>query len=299
MSDYLPGFEPPSITVEEGIEQAEDIVRRAIAEHQPSRVFVLFSGGNDPLVLLDVMRRLGLAHEVAHVNTGIGIPDTTAFALRQMEASGLAASEWTPPVSYGEMVLDAWDGMPGPGLHTNTFINLKQRCVEAMLRHHRKHRYSRERFLLLTGARRAESRRRMGTSEPERRKGGQVWLNPLINWSNENMADYRHGESLPVSEVSANLHMSGECLCGAFASQNDKREERAMLEFFYRPWVEENIAPLEKECRTRGLPYCEWGVKRPGKDKVGLMCSGCTPPLPFDETPVDIVAGSEPEEGTP
>lgn len=296
MSDPLPGFEPPAYSVDDGLAEAREIVDRAVTNHQPSRRFLLFSGGNDSLVVLDALAPL--ADEVVHVNTGIGIPETTAFARRVARRYSLPFTELSPSTTtdaqgrpnrtYESLVLDAakWNGLPGPGAHRFTYTMLKERSLEHLLRHHRTRRG--ERFMFLTGARRAESKRRMGGAVDVERRGGQVWVNPLLNWSHRNMAEYRQGQSLPTNEVSANLHMSGECLCGAMADQDHYREEREMIRFWY-PGFESRLTRLENQCKAAGLRYCEWGVKRKGDDNAGPMCQ-CAgmQPLPFDETPIVI-----------
>lgn len=275
----LPGLVPPEPSLAELVAQAREIVAGAKVEHQPSATFILFSGGNDSLVLLDVLA--DEADVVFHVETGIGIPDTDVFAEAVGSSYGLPYIVEQPPVSYDDLVLGVWGGMPGPGAHRYTYIRLKERCVEQLLRQHRSR--NGERFLLLTGARRAESRRRMGHTTAVRRIGGQVWVNPLFHWSNEAMGEYRSTRNLPVNPVSANLHMSGECLCGAMADQDHHREERAAIKFFY-PEFDRRLCDLERQCRERGLAYAEWGVKRPavkaevdGQEAFDFspMCASC------------------------
>lgn len=288
--EQLPGFETHSLTLDDALAQTAETMAEAIAEHQPSRRFLLFSGGNDSLVVLDALANQ--ADEIVHINTGIGIAETTAFARHVAGRYDLPYTELTPPVPYEWLVLNRWDGMPGPGAHRFTYQRLKERCVEALLRDHR--RFRGERFMLLTGVRNAESLRRMGYRDPVSRRGGQVWVNPLVRWTNEQMAEYRHGQSLPVNEVSANLHMSGECLCGAMADQDESRGEREMIRFFY-PGFEKRLAELENECRSRGLPYTEWGVKRCAEtSSAGPMCTSCEGRQPslFDDVPIEIAEPS-------
>lgn len=265
------------------VQEAHDIIERTVAEHRPEAVFLLTSGGNDSLVLLDVVAEH--ADAVVHINTGIGIEDTNRFALSVGATYSDTVMEYRPPIAYEDLVFDQWNGLPGPGAHRFTFTMLKERCVEQLLRDHGLRRGRRLRFLLLSGARKAESRRRMGHGQVVRRKGGQVWVNPIFTWSNAEMANHRQTRNLPVNEVAANLHMSGECLCGAMADQGPGREERALIRFFY-PDFDQRLCDLEEECRSRGLRYCEWGVKRPGwkKDRGGPLCESCAwRTLPFEE----------------
>lgn len=269
--------EPPRHSSLDGyLAESVEVVERAKADHAVYRTFLLLSGGNDSLVLLDTMA--SLADEIVHIDTGIGIPETNAFAERVARRYDLPYTVLTPPTSYEELVFGRWRGMPGPGAHRYTYQRLKERCVEALIRSHRTKRG--QRFGLMTGVRRAESRRRMGYGDPVNRKGGQVWINPLLWWPNEEMTGYRSAQSLPVNEVSANLHMSGECLCGAMADQGEDREERAAIRFFY-PEFDRRLCEMENECRNRGLPYTEWGVKRDPKavaadhEAAGMLCQSC------------------------
>ena len=245
-------------TEAELVAEAHDIIAAATDQHSPTKTFILYSGGNDSAVVLDVCSEH--ADAVVFINTGIAIPDAVEHARATATRTGLPLVELHPPESYESLVLGRWDGLPGPGAHRYTYQRLKERCVEQLIRDHRS--FIGERFMLLTGVRRAESKRRMGYTDPVNRKGGQVWVNPLLNWSNEAMQRYRTNHDLPVNPVSANLHMSGECLCGAMASQDENREERAAIAFFY-PEFDDYLSELEHKAYFAGCKYTEWGVKRP------------------------------------
>lgn len=271
-------------TLDDAVTEAHDIVEQAKDEHRPEATFLLLSGGNDSMVLLDAMAEH--ADAVVHINTSIGIPEANEHARRVGSATGLPFIELHPPVAYEELVLNhsVFDGLPGPGIHRIVYQQLKERCIRALLAEHRTKRG--ERFVLLSGVRRAESRRRMGYSGPVNRNGGQVWVNPLFHVTNQEMAVYRRKHELPRSEVAANLHMSGECLCGAMADQGPERQERAAIRFFY-PAMDRRLTELEEACQSAGKTYCEWGVKRADERRpAGPLCQSCEFRQPglFDET---------------
>lgn len=275
MTAQIPLWERPLAGV---VQDAHDIVEQATTEHRPEATFLLISGGNDSAVLLDTMAEH--ADAIIHINTGIGIPEANAHARRVGESYGKPFVELHPPDTYEELVLGRWDGLPGPGAHIFTYQRLKDRCIEALLRDARSR--DGERFLLLSGVRKAESKRRMGYSNPIQRRGGQVWVNPLFRWQNDEMRRYRCDHDLTQSDVAANLHMSGECLCGAMADQDINRSERAQVRFFY-PGFESRLTALEEDCRQQGKRYCEWGVKRPGRSTAELLASMGEEQLPFDD----------------
>lgn len=254
----------------EGIEDARRIIAEAEAEHGPiSKKFLLVSGGNDSMVLLSVCRNW--VGGIVHINTGVGIAETSAFVRRVVAEYGKELIEMHPPISYRDLVLGRWRGFPGPGGHRFAYTMLKERPIRQLLRDHRTKRG--ERFMLLTGVRKAESQRRMGREET-RREGGQVWVNPLVNWSNELMREYRETMALPVNEVTKHLHMSGECLCGAFAKPGELEE----VGFFY-PSFKSYIERLQDEAKAAGIAACEWGKRPPKGTKVeadiGPLCNQC------------------------
>lgn len=259
-----------SYALREAATEARAIFDKAVKDEGPIEgSFLLLSGGNDSMVLLDVCAEW--VDKVVHINTGIGIPETTEFVRQTVADRGLEYAEMHPPIPYEELVLGRWKGFPGPGAHLFTYTMLKERCVEQLLRDHRTKRG--QRFILLTGARASESQRRMGTTQPIRRNRGQVWVNPLIGWSNGLMMDYRAEHDLPVNEVTRHLHMSGECLCGAFARPG----ELDHIGIFYPEFVE-RVRALEAKAHEAGLPACTWGERPPkkGAEAPGPLCNQCT-----------------------
>lgn len=269
----------------------EKLVIDAIVEHEPSKVFVLFSGGGDSSVLLS-WAKIQFGHRIdgaVFIDTGTSIepdpddPSDTTPSVREF-AEAFAENRGVPFIrldagnAYRRMCLKY--GVPGPGAHKYAYVWLKERQIDRLIREHKTHRC--DRILLLAGARRDESVRRMSTSEPLRRDGCQVWVNPLIDWTNQDMRAYRARYDMEQSPVAALLHRSGECNCGAYGEG-----EREMLRALFRRWFDRVIAPLEDECERRGLP-CVWGKRweKPVGDETGPLCNDCAPQLdllePYD-----------------
>ena len=254
--------------------QSREILYSAIDEHQPRCIFVLFSGGSDSSVLLHwVAERLGDELTAAfHVDTGTALPGVREYAEGFAGSIGVRLVVYEAGDAYEVMVRKY--GVPGPGAHRYSYINLKERQIDRLVKDH-KLKWG-DRIMLLSGVRSAESDRRMGNAVPVERDGAQVWVNPLIHWSNEMMAAYRSRHAIPQSEAAALVHRSGECNCGAFASPG----EREMLRALYPEWFARVIEPREREAEALGLP-CKWGERRPGRDRTHRMCH-CASQLELD-----------------
>lgn len=134
-----------------------------------------------------------------------------------------------------------------------------------------------DRIGLVTGIRKAESTRRMAGAFAEyaHRDGAQLWLNPILDWTEADKNAYMEEWDLPRNEVVDVLHRSGECLCGAFTSKGEFR----MIEIFY-PETAAKIKALEDE---HNALYPEepsyWGRRgeRENPDQLDFlpMCVGC------------------------
>jgi 3'-phosphoadenosine 5'-phosphosulfate sulfotransferase (PAPS reductase)/FAD synthetase len=276
------------------IEHSRDMLNDAIERHiwndgrMVAAVCILFSGGNDSTVLAHLFRQQ--AHYAIHANTTIGIEDTREFVRNTCEEWGLPLIERTAPFpeknSYEALVLD--QGFPGPGHHYKVFQRLKERVLR-LVRGELVANPRKERVVYLAGRRRSESQRRANIPEMER-VDATVFVSPLAYWTKADLNTYRlmcaagkmPGGPVPTNDVTAKIHMSGECLCGAFASAG----ERAELEFWF-PEVMAWIAELEARIADRtDIPDHRktwgWGAdpevlkkSRTKPSKVGALCSSC------------------------
>jgi len=262
--------------VEKLVAQAHEIVDLSIASHIGDKKLVascvLFSGGNDSTVLAHMMRER--SDYAVHCNTTIGIEKTRQFVRDTCKSWRLELLERLAPTSYRELVIER--GFPGPAMHYKMYQRLKERQLEAIRNEFIKQ-PRRERILYIAGRRRSESKRRVNVPLHER-KGTIVWASPLAMWTKLDMGTYRlmHRDSdpVPVNEVSEILHMSGECLCGSFAKENELDEIA-----FWFPEVAEEIRELEREVRAAGHeePFCRWGHRSGGEPskRTGMLCTSC------------------------
>ena len=253
----------------QALQEAHGFVLEAQAQYEPIKTFVMFSGGNDSLVLLDVAWRF--ADAIFHINTDFGIDEAHEFAREAARRYRLPFLEYHPPKSYEWCCENIWSGFPGPGMHNQVWQRLKERCIEQLWRDtpHRRG----DRYLLLSGIRRDESGRRKDRPVMDR-KGARVMVKPLVNWHNHELDTYRLTHRLPINPVARELHMSGECMCGAMADQGLSREERWLLGISF-PKFEARISALEERFRALGLRYPEWGVKRPDCQEPDEDHPGC------------------------
>jgi 3'-phosphoadenosine 5'-phosphosulfate sulfotransferase (PAPS reductase)/FAD synthetase len=248
---------------------------------------VLFSGGNDSTTLAHLFT-VGpssfQATAALHANTGIGIEATRQFVRDTCKQWNLPLIERKAPKPedwYENLVVDR--GMPGPAQHWKYFQRLKERALDAA-RYDLGVANSRTKAALwIAGRRRAESARREDIPLSEY-DGSVIWVSPLAHWTKLDLNTYRlmhEGTEAPVprNEVADLLHMSGECLCGAFA----KPGELAHIGQFF-PEVVAEIKALEDKVRAAGHPeeLCRWGHSYTGTQlaefKKGRLCSSCKAP---------------------
>ncbi len=277
-------------------EDPHDVMRRALAEYEPARTVVGFSGGGDSIVVAHWAVTNGYTDTLFHIDTGTALPGVLDHVKSCAELFGAKlvvteAGEFFRHIVLGLGCPEGHNdrrpglsrplGFPGPGQHGTVYGWLKKNQFRRYIRGVRAELDDpKAEVLVITGLRRGESSRRKRRPSMRRDDSGLLFVNPVIDWTNEQMAAYRREHELPTSDVSALLHMSGECMCGAFAAPG----EREMVMQLWPEWWEENHGALEREAREAGLARCVWGAPRElsPEDREAILnqdpgdfCSSC------------------------
>jgi len=196
------------------LHSAAEILVRACQTERVTQLYACFSGGNDSLATAFVTSAHPAFAGCFHIRTGCGIPEATIHVREVCRRYGWPLHEVEPPArQYEDLVLEF--GFPGPAAHRFMYSWLKERAIRAFVRD--KKRFGR--VGLVTGVRRSESRRRMGTAQPILREGSRVWIAPLLHWDSLEVRDFLAERRAPISPVVAALGLSGECCCGCYAEE--------------------------------------------------------------------------------
>lgn len=185
------------------------------------RDWALFSGGHDSLVSTHYCMENDYCEAVLHLDTTTGIPENQEFVINICEEYGWPLRIERSPMTFREFVLEYGSGdepfgFPGPSFHRVVYIILKERALRTVsLEMDEKPRY-------WTGVRESESQRRMKTVEPESEESNWIWKGPIHDWSDDDVEEYMLDNDLPRNPVVDNIHRSGECYCGAFASRDEE-----------------------------------------------------------------------------
>ncbi|MGW1433102.1 hypothetical protein ACWD6K_31340 [Streptomyces sp. NPDC002431] len=293
-------------TLDEAIARSHEILDETLATHPIVGTYWLFSGGNDSVIVGHLLR--GRYDAMLHVNTGTGIPETTQHVHDVAAAWGDVLHELHPKNRYEDLVMGrviagsgpnagirpVWKGFPGPPGHKVMYRHLKNEPLMRFRRdtlgdQKRRPRADRKQIAYIGGMRWGESETRFRNAEAIDPEGSIVWVSPLVHWTDAHMREYRarhrcqqdheHAEhrlcfdgALPLNEVTEHIHMSGECLCGAYAKPGELDE----LGFFY-PEAAARLKALEAEAEQAGIKYCRWGQKNGSTDSTaaGRLCSSC------------------------
>lgn len=270
------------------IDRARAILHDAIAEHQPVAVFGAFSGGNDSIVVTHFACSEVKGCRALHINTGIGIPATREHAREVAADRGWNLWEEATPISYDDLVLGRikgyMGGFPGPAMHRVMYRELKERAIRAVVRKCKEGRARTGRVMLVSGIRHDESQVRSGKKEVVFRVDAITWVNPFYHATYDHFAEYRQRFDLPRNPVKDQVGISGECLCGSFASpgelclirkacpktagQIESLEHRARAAGFLWGWGERPPQWWLDERRGQGLLF-------PLAPPVGPMCNSC------------------------
>lgn len=268
------------------IELAKSRVIEAREVYRPVYMSGAFSGGGDSIAACLIASLCDGFRGMFHVNTGVGLCATEAYvestcvemgweletfkAVEHLDGEGKVA-----PIDYFKIVERY--GFPGPSQHGKMYTMLKQRQMRAWRKAHKKFR-SRQNVMLISGARQQESKKRNDPNrvKPHAKIDGIAWVNPLYDASKLDCTRLREHFGVQKSSVVDLIHMSGECLCGAFGSPEELKELKL---WFGNDMTIARLANLDESERAAGRPG--WGCGGPMNKRncpikpSGPMCSAC------------------------
>lgn len=264
---------------ERKIAESADLVRRAVAEFNPTHIVSMVSGGKDSAASHQVARELGLKIDlVVHGNTRCGIPQTSEFVRDHYGHNESDYVEADAGTAYEDYVLRKGFFGLGVGAHGFAYRVLKaqpfRKAISKAIRQGRRG----VRILLLNGARQDESENRKKNLQQWRQDPGapgNIWTSLIHGWSQDERDAYLKSRGTPINPVAEQLCRSGECMCGTMQTKAE-RAEAAALYPEWGNWLDR----LEAEAKERH--GYGWGEKFPRNvsatqgDLFQPMCVGCS-----------------------
>lgn len=226
------------------------------------KCWVLFSGGKDSTCTAYYLANQNKLIGCLFLDTGIGTPDIIPFVKDICETRGWKIEIIRTPRSYETMVQKY--GFPKPYSHQMYMIGLKLHALQVFRKQFGK-------VDLASGVRKGESKRRFKNVKGVSIINGMKCYAPIADWTDGQVWEYIHKNNLQISPAYEKLHISGDCLCGAFA----RREEIQLLRMFY-PEVYERIDRLEQLVKGR-KNSATWGNHGGVTENRGqtMLCAEC------------------------
>lgn len=258
-----------------------EILEQADQYHGVKQYYALVSGGKDSICAAHVADRIHPLAGVLFIDTTIGLDSTRQHVVDLCERHGWPLQIIKGRQSYEEYVLKY--GFPKRSGHQMIMLALKWRAMFDWWREQPNN----QEIAFISGSRRKESARRMRNAEPitvdkttnSRRRRGMTFVAPIYEFSTEDTWTYLKAHDLEVSPAYKTLHMSGDCLCGAYS----QRGEAELLAIFH-PEIADQIRALERlrADRCAGCPRNTWGNQSSMEGATAqetiesFICSGCS-----------------------
>lgn len=240
-------------------------------------LLITYSGGKDSQVLVALAERSGIDFEVVNSHTTADAPETVYFIreqFMQMEGRGINCTIEKP--RYKGKPTSMWSLIPQKMMPPTRLVRY---CCAVL-----KENTGRDRFIA-TGVRWAESSRRknsrgvmelmhkdpakriilMGDNDEKRQLfetcnlKSKMTVNPIVDWSDDDVWDYIHSENLPINPLYCEGHKRVGCIGCPMAGGGRQHE------FMRWPKYEElYVVAFERMLearRAKGKP-CDWQTGR-------------------------------------
>lgn len=230
-------------------------------------LYGLCSGGKDSMTACWIAHRITPLKAIITIDTTIGLPCSIEAAKKLADLLQIPHIVLIAPSLKDGDERSAYEqyvakyGFPHQPNHQMVFIYLKWKPLSRFAKAQSK------RIGFVSGTRSAESRRRFGNCQPlkiDPSHKAMVWVAPIIDYSTAECWDIVRSNNLPLSDSYQTIHLSGDCLCGAFADSG----EAEMLKVFY-PDIAERIALLERKYKDQVIKNGGWGN---GSQMNNVLC---------------------------
>lgn len=267
------------------IESSREILRQAY-EYSPYAIVVAFSGGDDSLTVMELLKYLEVKVDMAiFANTQTAFPATVDFVRNYCSKNEVRLIETLPKKEnriFSRVKEKGFYGL-GKRAHNISFGTLKGMPIEkAISKHIRQYKGGRK-VIVFSGIRRNESRDRRNAKKYEtpfyRRKLGKykgrdryhpnIWVSLIHAWEKEDCLEFLDWRGVERNPISIKYNRSGDCHCGSAISEPELNMSQLIKD---APSVAQEIADADAYCKDKGLPRWAEGINDPGGDVYDLSC---------------------------
>lgn len=236
------------------IEWTKRLLRMVEEKYSPKYYCWLFSGGNDSLTVGCITKEVGRIDYAIHCDTGTAIPEVLLFCREHCIENNIPLIVERPKLkdTFETYVLEY--GFPGKNnvQHFEMYKRLKDHSLQRAISQIRNGKNI-GKVVLISGARKSESKRRMGTAVNIKEQGNIIWVNAINEWNAEDCIEYLESRNIKQSPVVKVLGRSGECNCGVYA---DRETELPLIKQHY-PALYHTMMILENKVKEK-FPW-GWG----------------------------------------
>ncbi len=222
--------------------------------HGRTKFYALTSGGKDSMSVCHWLAEQNKLEAAVHIQTNVGIRATTDWIQDRCRELGyrLYVIQPQPKFVYAAFVLQY--GFPGPSAHRMIMGLLKYKTMRDFALS-----LDPKRHCLISGVRKFESDRRQANYPHPIQHDGRMWFGcPFFYMTTEEVYRYVHTNGVKITPVHKKMGMSGECMCGSYATRGQKELVREMDPDLadYIKWLEEGV---RKFGTKQAKQYPTWG----------------------------------------
>lgn len=227
----------------------------------PEGLYVAFSGGKDSVVLLDLVRKAGVKHDVHYNLTTVDPPELVHFIRKEY-----------PDVQVHRPSMSMWQLIVKKRMPPTRVVRY---CCE-YLKERRGTGNREANRIVTTGIRWAESVRRGKRRMVEqcRSHSGKSFLHPIIDWSNDDVWTYIRRFNLPTCSLYAEGYKRIGCvmcsMAGASGMARDAARWPKIAEAYKRAFqrcVDKRIADGMVTDWKSGDEMYDWWIRGGAKDE--------------------------------